>query len=155
MEIEFSLSFPPSRLLLTVCQGSRRPAGLGGQASAPVRLFLKASACAGVECVPDALAPAGISHQRWPRRYCQAQRWARIRSQPTVCPRVAGQRWGLPPGLGVGLGGWPKLDMQHGQALDHRTPSRRESVTGDLNNACLSYVLSLAVIFSGKLSLAP
>ena len=68
MEIEFSLSFPPSHLLLTVCQGSRQPAGPGGQASVLIRLFLKALACADLECIPGALVLAGISHQRWSRR---------------------------------------------------------------------------------------
>lgn len=68
MEIEISLSSPPSHLFLTVCQGSGQPAGSRGQASVPVGLFLKTLARAEVERIPAALGPAGISHWRWPRR---------------------------------------------------------------------------------------
>lgn len=68
MEIEISLSFPSSHLFLTVCQGSGQPAGSGGQASVPVGLFLETLVYAGVECIPAALGPEGISHWWWPRR---------------------------------------------------------------------------------------
>lgn len=99
MEIEFSLSSPPNRLLLTVCQGSRQPAGPGGQASVPVGLFLKALACAGVECGPGlwpwqaSLISSGL------RGYHQSQGWAKPLTQLRVCPQVGpiGKFWGIGP----------------------------------------------------------
>lgn len=95
MEIEISLSLPPSRLLLTVYQGSRQPAGSGGQASVPAGLFLKALACAGVECIPGALGLAGISHQQWPRSLWPAL-WV---DQATF------------PAKSVSIRGWPQVGL--------------------------------------------
>lgn len=99
MEIEFPLSSPPNRLLLTVCQGSRQPAGPGGQAVVPVGLLLKALACAGVECRPD--------HRPWQasliysglRGYHQSQGWAKPPTLLRVCPQVGpmGKFWGTGP----------------------------------------------------------
>lgn len=104
MEIKFSLSSPPNRLLLTVCQGSRQPAGPGGRALVPVGLFLKTLACAGVECSPglwswqESLIDSGLP------AYHQSQGWARPPTQLCVCVSTSGA-------YGEILGERPKLDM--------------------------------------------
>lgn len=85
-------SQPPPPDCLPRLQAARGPEG---QASVPSGLFLKALACAEVERIPDDLVLAGISHQLWPRRYCQAHHPSQ------EC--FHGQRWGLQRMLGD----WP------------------------------------------------
>lgn len=102
MEIEFSLSFPPSRLLLTVCQGSGQPAGHRGQGSVPVRLVLKALAWAGGDCIPGALASQDSPISGGLRGTSGPDDGPGHRSHQE--PVVAGQRWGLPGGWVPGVG---------------------------------------------------